>query len=582
MRESEGAREKFTVSRSAPSSPTAPSFPLALPRLVSFWAPLLILALHGAMVIDAARRLSPTWDEIVYPAAGLAQWRTRAITINAEHPCLAKLFDGLPLLALKVPLPFSDPAGEHKDAFRFGYQFTFHNSLPAQRLIFWSRTPAVVFSLMTALLLFIWIRQLWGVGGALVSLVCYTATPILISRASLALLEMPMFFFVLLALYLHDHWVATWRPRFLWTSGAAGGLALACKFSAFPLIGFLVLLELLGCPPVASFAKRLAHISLFLASSALALFLVYVPWQGAWPALCQAFANMALSQKAIPFYWHGRMLLSSPSLLSWLAWCMKAPLMVVALSLWGGTLWWRSQRHIVSWIHLAGFAAACWASALLSKSALATVHLSPMYLALAGMTGGLGVYFSRYRTWEWGVVPALLVLALLDAGHAHPNELAYFNPLAGGTDQGWRWLADSDQDWGQSLPALADYLHAHGDPNVLLAYSGAADPHAYGIRFQDLFSPALYIHEDQGDRIGADPRPVWIALSTKVLQTEPAAVDWLRDHIEAQAMVGSSFFIYDVTRRPDAYRWAGELYAGTNRPALAQWAFERARALGRT
>ena len=72
---------------------------------------------------------------------------------------------------------FSYFAGKHD--IRFGYQFTFHNRLPAQRLIFWGRTPAVLFSLLTALLLFLWIRRLWGVSGALVSLVFLALTRVL-------------------------------------------------------------------------------------------------------------------------------------------------------------------------------------------------------------------------------------------------------------------------------------------------------------------------------------------------------------------------------------------------------------------
>jgi hypothetical protein len=49
---------------------------------------------------------------------------------------------------------------------------------------------------------------------------------------------------------------------------------------------------------------------------------------------------------------------------------------------------------------------------------------------------------------------------------------------------------DSSLDWGQNLPALADWLEAHPSPKALhLAYFGSDDPVAYGIRAQRIAEP---------------------------------------------------------------------------------------------
>jgi hypothetical protein len=44
----------------------------------------------------------------------------------------------------------------------------------------------------------------------------------------------------------------------------------------------------------------------------------------------------------------------------------------------------------------------------------------------------------------------------------HPNYLGYFNELAGGPSGGWRYLVDSNLDWGQDLRALKQWMDDHG------------------------------------------------------------------------------------------------------------------------
>jgi hypothetical protein len=96
----------------------------------------------------------------------------------------------------------------------------------------------------------------------------------------------------------------------------------------------------------------------------------------------------------------------------------------------------------------------------------------------------LFVAASRVATlaWEararWGRA-ALAVLVFWYAAsvlRVHPNYLAYFNEAAGGPSQGWRWLVDSNVDWGQDLPGLKGYMDRSGIPRVTLCYFGTADP----------------------------------------------------------------------------------------------------------
>jgi len=68
----------------------------------------------------------------------------------------------------------------------------------------------------------------------------------------------------------------------------------------------------------------------------------------------------------------------------------------------------------------------------------------------------------------------------------HPHYMAYFNESIGGPKNGHRYVADSNIDWGQDLPALASYLQERGNPEVRLAFFGPEHPEIYGIRSRPL------------------------------------------------------------------------------------------------
>lgn len=122
-----------------------------------------------------------------------------------------------------------------------------------------------------------------------------------------------------------------------------------------------------------------------------------------------------------------------------------------------------------------------------------------------------------------------------------PHYLAYFNELAGGPGNGYKYLADSNLDWGQDLKNLKGYMDARGIQEVYLDYFGAADPGYYGIRsraFPDGPPPR-------------DAAPAYYAISVTSLVSVYApggsAHDWIGRY-EPTDKVGYSIFVY---RLPD-------------------------------
>jgi hypothetical protein len=84
----------------------------------------------------------------------------------------------------------------------------------------------------------------------------------------------------------------------------------------------------------------------------------------------------------------------------------------------------------------------------------------------------------QYRgAWIAGVL-VVIAQAVTFASIA-PQHLAYFNPLAGGPESGYKRLVDSNLDWGQDLVQLTEWMAANRASDVGIAYFGSAPLSAY-------------------------------------------------------------------------------------------------------
>ncbi|MBL0350291.1 MAG: glycosyltransferase family 39 protein [Elusimicrobia bacterium] len=550
-------------------------FPIAVQRR-SVWArgstiaALLGLTLHAALALNAARRLSPTWDEIAAPASGLAQLQTGALTLNTVNPFLSRLFYALPLTVQGATLPWDHPAWRERDEYRFGFQYTFRNRVAPQRLIVASRLVAVLFSLGVGILLFLRTKAVWGPLGGAVAVWAYGATPILASRASIAMAEMPMYFFILLALAFHTRREKKRDAASLWATGLCAGLALLCKLAALPLLPLFFIWEWMRPGKKPRIVDRLAD-PLRFAGIAVAVFaLSYLPWKNGLAALGMACDNLRRFDKIIPYYFHERVWTAGNTFLSWGAFAVKAPPAILGLAGLGAWGWWKSGADRPGWWRWTLFGGLVLGTVLFFDRPVSTVQLSPFYLSAVVLAAGVAGFPRSRRRHVSAAVIGLLGWAWVDIAEAHPNALGYFNGFAGGPDQGWRWLADSDHDWGQGLPLLAEHLRRDPPGTLLLAYSGSGDPEAYGLRYVDFFSPALVSWERRDD-LSVSPRtPVVLAVATKLLQTNPELFETPLTRWTPRARVGHCFILWDL-RSTDRIGWLHDQYVAMGRPVHARW-----------
>jgi hypothetical protein len=104
-------------------------------------------------------------------------------------------------------------------------------------------------------------------------------------------------------------------------------------------------------------------------------------------------------------------------------------------------------------------------------------HILPLlpFLFLFGAAGTCALLASHRR--GWFICAALVVLHGASSLHAFPNYLSYSNEFWGGPGNTYKYLADSNVDWGQSMKEAKAYLdrtqpqscwviHAYNDSNA--------------------------------------------------------------------------------------------------------------------
>lgn len=144
---------------------------------------------------------------------------------------------------------------------------------------------------------------------------------------------------------------------------------------------------------------------------------------------------------------------------------------------------------------------------------------------------------------KYAFITALLLWMAGTAIAAFPYYLSYFNGLVG-TDNGYRFVVDSNYDWGQDLKRLRRFVENKKIDHIKVYYFGGSPVEYYlGSRYE-FWDPAR------------GPTTGWIAVSATLLQGgrgapapgfhEPTGYfNWLNQY-EPTARAGKTIFIYYI------------------------------------
>ncbi len=248
---------------------------------------------------------------------------------------------------------------------------------------------------------------------------------------------------------------------------------------------------------------------------------------------------------------------------------LKTPLPVLAGL--AGALWLAFRRRLrLPWFlvlpPLVYFVLACASSVNIGHR-----HILPVYPFLF-LTLGAAAQALWDRRWP-RVLAAALGLALAASSlRARPFFLAYFHEGVGGRDKGYRYLVDSNADWGQGLRALRDYLDRAGVKNIYLSYFGTAEPNAYGISYAAVAPITLPHFPDRDVDLRQEPRALLVVAATNLQAAYFVDKDifgWLKDR-RPEAVVAGSLLVFDVTHDAESHQRLARLFDAMGKTEMAR------------
>jgi len=527
---------------------------------------ILLLIVLSAQLLLSFRRNSATYDEQYHIANGIYFLRTGDPGLIPAHPPLIQVIAALPLLADRdLVVPIRD-SGSTVSNLEYSDQLLWRLNPNGPSMVARARLPIMALTLLLAVTVYAWTRQLFGPTSGLLALTLLTFDPNILAHGNLATNDIGVTFFATLALFAFWRWMTRPTGTRAVVAGLTLGLALVSKFSAVYLIPVVIIILLTDRIWKSTTAASrltakttLAYVAVIAAAAYFAIWLGYGFRVGTlkgfpFPAreyltALQEGANLIAGGK--PSF-----LLGAHSPTGWwyyfpVAFAVKTPLPTLILIAASfvfvyrrGT--WRSTFPLL--IPVVIYFASC----LATTFNIGYRHLLPILPCLFIFTSQLALIDWKTSRLGTGAVLAMVIWLIVGSVMIFPHYLTFFNELAGGPDNGHKILVDSNLDWGQDLIGLREYMAAENIPSVKLSYHGTADPAAYGVVYEPL--PSYPYNQWNGDTVPdilLNPPSGVYAISVNNLQglrlKNPNLYATFRER-KPDAIVGHSIFIYRINR----------------------------------
>jgi len=576
---------------------------------------IIIIAAAVVLAIASSWNDSLVVDEVPHIGAGYSYLVKGDMRLNMEHPPLAKDLAAIPLLFLNLNQSAFQSKFWQTDVngqWEFGRLFIFNSGNDADLIRHLARLPMLLFFILSAALLFKWARRLYGNAGAIISLVLFSFSPTVIAHSRFVTTDMAALFGVLLATYFFINYLKNQTTKNLIIAGLVFGVALLCKFSTVLLVPFFVLLALLY-PSRRRVHTFFFTILIFAIGVVIVLWPVYYFHIRNYPPEKQQYdarhiltsvyrkisaplsleikasgqpllrplaqyslgALRVLHQNTEPHntFFMGDVLYYGSHLYFPIVYFIKEPLAwwaLVLIALLAISTQVKSLKFKVTsltdWIkaHFEEFAMILWlliywVSSINSTLNIGVRHLLPTYpfaiLLVSGQIAKIGQRVKE-KSKKIFLTFGLLLLTLLgwyviENLRVFPYYLTYFNQVAGGPSGGYRYVTDSNLDWGQDLIRFSNWVKEKNIPKIELDYFGWADQAYYlGSRFEWLWREKYQNAEDFKARNKSDG---WLAISVTFLQETQGPPEqpqypnylWLKSY-QPVAIIGHSIFVYHI------------------------------------
>jgi 4-amino-4-deoxy-L-arabinose transferase-like glycosyltransferase len=552
----------------------------------------LLLLLTGGLIYESLFDTA-TYDEPANMAASFDYVVRNDYRLYPDNPPFIKLLAGLTLLPIKnqINFPQNHPSYKNPSQFNlyaFGTEFLYKSGNDAKKIIFLTRLPNILFTLCIGVLLYLFANKLFGYPAGLAALTFYSFDPNVRGHGHILAFDIPLAFWILLSLYLVYLFYQNKEKKFIY------GLLLSVTFAfgfltKFTFIFFAVPL-FLGMYLLVLKNKSLSIKTVLLLQLAIIIFSFLLVWIF---GLTTGYNSRSLNYDQIPliasankelgnnflwnlfkklpvpyFYKAGMQMMYTHNIVSqpayflgeirarndWffyfpISFLLKTPIPTLILILLTLIILIKKFLHLNLKTYAPFVLGAFYFLCLMLFSHINNVYryLFPsLILFILGTSQIVNLASKKYLT----VIIILLSYLFLTSYFSFPYDLSYTNELTGIPTAGYKYLSDSEIDWGQDLERLAKWLRGNNLNNqtITLSYLGTADPEYYGIkyqrlRFDDLSTLKGIVVISVGNLTLGDWQ-VKTSEGYKLGFIKTAPLDILRNR-QPTAVIGKSIFVYN-------------------------------------
>jgi hypothetical protein len=531
-----------------------------------------------------AWKKSNTWDESAHILAGYAHLKEGMdFLAPRHHPVFGRLLTALPLTMLDLDFKPSVnlPEAPGSDFFPYSLEFLFENKVDGRKLLFLTRLPIILLGTVLGLYVFLFARTVWGENGAYLALFLYTFSPNILAHSSLATTDLTMTALFFIATY-HLYRMAIKGVTFLrvLVCGVTMALAFATKHTAILLLPLFLVSFFLNLKKDNAlklltgylFMGVVAYITIwgvygfrFHSESPYYTGLDWEWFQGSstgrlfgilreWRALPESYLYSMAGSLAGASGGRTAFLVGQYSTEGWwhyflVAFLIKTPVATIFFLIAAFLYISRDRDERLKGVLLLLPVFLIITTMSIQRVNIGLRHMLPAYPFIFTFIGYCPSIVTLSRRAAAGVFYLFCLWYFYAVAAIHPHQLAYFNEFIGGPKNGYKYLVDSNLDWGQDLVGLKEYMDKNNIDTVKLAYFGLSDPEYYGIRYEYLPSYVIFEPRNVKDVV---PPEGYFAISATMLQgVYLGERDYYRIFKELRPvdMIGYSIFIYRFDRK---------------------------------
>ncbi len=422
----------------------------------------LTVGLSAFLGLRSLRGKSPTYDEYSYYGLGkeilvTGSWEKPGTEF---HPPLSYYIHSLPLFLKKDQRPYGN--------------------------LKWSRSMLFLTSLILGVTgAFIWAGQLYGAPAGVLAAILVGFDPNMLAHERLITPDATLASLWLVSLWLWWAYLRKGHLARLIGSSAALGLALLTKYTAILLGGlwivagailgrgcrrravlggaasllgaWLILLAGYGFREVPSRIEDITPRSRLFQSLARHPWLASAPLPVPSPYLRGIDLQNVVAEEGWPAFLLGRHSKRGWWYYFFVAIAIKTPLPLFALL---GLRALGSHRRDDAFVLLPGGTLLCYLS-FVGRVNIGLRYLLPLYPLLCVYASGS---IAGPRRWRKGAAVVLAGWFIVASASIYPDYLAYFNELVGGPRNGYRYLVDSNLDWGQDDDRAISFARGSAEP----------------------------------------------------------------------------------------------------------------------